>query len=232
MKLEYLAEKVCDRNYIELVESLDEIDKTRYEKAKRLIADNPLFHGTDLKNIQNVIDERKILPFAALKKDKDEHHTIYIDTLMDLDKYVFCSLEPNKFYGNAFFVINPKILDRKDVLVTKNDIAHIGNYFYLWYVQFIDGEPDQKIIEYVTHDPYVNQLLNGPQFKDYLARLIASNASIEPSWEIKVPNHIPIEDIIEVTSYDSKILKKLSEKDFSLKVAPPRNFLLTSFVEP
>ncbi len=97
--------------------------KRRLEISKKFVEKLPILHFTEFRSVSEIFKSGKLLSVSELKKPQFRAHTEENDIKCGLDKFIFSTIGIRKFSGEAKLVIDNKILNRPDCVVTPEDIV-------------------------------------------------------------------------------------------------------------
>lgn len=176
------TEKEREENFQKMLEGLaeerkeqgisDEDFEKRLSQSEKFVEKLPLFHVTSLESVTKIFSSGKILSLNNLEQTREtkeyRSNTNIEDKKYGLDNFVFSSTSP-RFCGDAALVIDRNVLDKKDCVVTGEDIVETAK-------RVKNKEP----FSYVAYDPevmddYKKQTMGGKDFKEFLPRFIAAH---------------------------------------------------------
>lgn len=171
-------EKNFERYINELREEKKKLDiseeefKERLEKAEKFVEKLPILHFTDFRSVEEIFKSGKFLSVSELKKPEFRAHTDENDIRCGLDKFIFSTVGIRNFSGEAALVINNKILNRQDCVVTPEDIVTTCRRCFVENKRWsgaIDSESLKKI-----QKEYKKTAISGKDFKKFLSQFIAT----------------------------------------------------------
>ncbi len=148
--------------------------KKRLEKAEKFVEKMPIFHFTSLRRVVEIFKSGKLFSTSELKKPEfTAANTLKNDIECGLDKFIFLTNEIRESFAQPALIINNKILNRPDCVVTPEDIVFTSFRCFEdrnWLTRELDLESLKKIQE-----EYKKTAISGKDFKEFLSQFIATN---------------------------------------------------------